>query len=247
MTLGWPDFTDAGLQYVQLDQLVNDNTTLLAPSHSFNTNQRRSYAGLMVSVSPGLACNVTVLVFDGSLASQNWTQRKAAAGGGATVTFFSPIPLQGINTATVQITCSVNQVAGSGVEIYGVSMPLPAATGGKLLRGDYRDYPLGSLAASTFLLAAGTSNLIAAPGAGLRILLASISMNYNGPGGAGNSGNITGTVNGVATPLINTSISGNAPNPIPPQGLLCDANTAVTLNQGGTGVTVGQAIYDVVL
>jgi hypothetical protein len=247
VSIGWPDFTQVGLQYLQLDELVQDNTTVLAPSHSFDCNQRHSYAGLLVSVSPGTPCNVTVLAFDSSGAGPNWTQRKAAAGSGATVTFFTPYPVQGINSATVQITCSVNQAGGSNVQIYGVSLPLPAAQGQRILRADGRDYPLGTIAANSFTVAAGTTPLIAAPGAGLRILLGSISLNYNGAGGAGNGGAIIATVNGASPSLITTSISGIVPNPIPPGGVLCDANTAVTLSQSGAGVVAGTAIYDIVL
>lgn len=142
---------------------------------------------------------------------------------------------------TLDVVFDVNAAStGHAVSIVGLtSYPnLP------LQRPDGRLYPMGNFSASTFLIAAGSTPLIAAPGAGLRIHIHSLSFSCTGSG-AGLGGSINATVNTVAGPIVESTQAGMF-TMAPPQGILCDTNTAVNLSQSGAGATTGSVLYDIV-
>jgi hypothetical protein len=110
------------------------------------------------------------------------------------------------------------------------------------LRPDDRLAPLGSLIASA-AASSTAETLIAAPGAGLRLLLASLSLN-----GVGSTafGSVTATVGGTTTNLGTVGGQSGTGNLIGPQGLLLDADTSVGI-AWAAGEVVGNAQYDVVV
>lgn len=115
------------------------------------------------------------------------------------------------------------------------------------IRWDGRPYPIGqNMAVQTAV--AETETLIAAPGAGLYILLQYWNVTIYSATVGGSFGQINATINGAAGPIATASGDGGAPAfAFPPGGLLCDMNTAVTLTASGAAATfVAEATYDIV-
>ena len=160
-------------------------------------------------------------------------------------TIVLPIPL----TAGGALQFTIYAPA-AGVSLY-MSISGCTATlvqGSTLVRSDGRPYPVGSNAVTS-----GATTLIAAPGAGRRLLLASVFAFIEATA-VNVFMNVVATINGASVNLVgvgayaSSQISVNqASAPIPPQGLLCDDNTGITLSVTGVPnndyVTI---IYDVV-
>jgi hypothetical protein len=118
---------------------------------------------------------------------------------------------------------------------------LPASP---LVRADGRAYPTGDHSVQALLNAATTQTLIAAPGAGLRILLFSVSLSA---GSAANTPTLQATINGASQALLwvigafSAVLSQGWPS-----GLLCDVNTAVSVVALANSTAGGTAVYDIV-
>lgn len=129
----------------------------------------------------------------------------------------------------------------------------------KLLRSDGRAYPIPSRLIHMKVIATGISNVIPAPGASNHILLGALFVSPPLANGAATAEfDLLATINGNTDDLVVQYMTGSAVagptvpvNVIPPQGLLLDANTALTYdlqtgapNAGAWNVT---ALYDIVL
>ena len=134
-----------------------------------------------------------------------------------------------------------------------VGMGMVASTGlevvqSQLVRSDGRPYPVGQNAAHDESTASAT--LIAAPGAGRRIMLMSL---YTTLPSAVINGEIIvqGAIGGTGIDLLVTAINANANGmmavaPIPPQGWLLDENTPVTVLNFSTASQRTNVVYDLV-
>jgi len=115
-------------------------------------------------------------------------------------------------------------------------------------RSDGWPYPLGQNAAHDESVTSAT--LIAAPGAGRRIMLMSLFTTM--PSAVINGEVIVqGIIGGLTTDLLVTAIAANANGmmavaPIPPQGWLLDDNTAVSVLNFSTASQRTNAVYDIV-
>lgn len=243
--MGWQDFTQRVLPFMGADLLLSDLSHKLAPSQVYIPTLENGYGALVIATStPSAACVVTCQVVDATGIVPPWSQRQQTDTIDP-VMFTPPYSYTTASALRITLTASVNQVISSVTFIWGVSSVAPSQQGSQLIRADGRAYPIGSLGATSFLLAAGSTPLIAAPGAGLHILLDTMSFSYAGASGAGLGGSIGITVGGVVLPIVDTSAQGFVQSAIP-GGILCDANTAVNLNQSGAGVTTAAVTYDVV-
>lgn len=146
------------------------------------------------------------------------------------------VPVQSNPGESLDVECFFNGVNSDAVAVYGLTVDP-----GISVRSDGRAYPIGRFFASSFNSTAGNTTLIAAPGAGLRLLLASIW-----GGTTTTTGPLLITVHGVVSlgPIESVAAFQGA-SPVPPGGLLLDTNTAV-LMQGSTGTTAGAISYDIV-
>lgn len=142
---------------------------------------------------------------------------------------------------SVQVWFSGVCPANSLLWVYGLAQ----APAGLNIRGDGRNYPLGANQVSIDTGTIATANLIAAPGAGHRILLKSFvaSISASGAGQAVQSGV---TINGNTSELIVGATSGFQQLDWE-SGLLLDPNTAFTYTLVGAGVYIRAACaYDIV-
>lgn len=121
--------------------------------------------------------------------------------------------------------------------IYGITAPQP----NMLIRPDGRNYPVGANIGNNSATNT-TANIVAAPGAGNRLLIKTLYITSNGT-----NGGIGVTINGLNQFIVTTEEPGVFPLPIPPDGILCDPNTAITVASVAAGVTVsGSVVYDIV-
>lgn len=125
--------------------------------------------------------------------------------------------------------------------IYGLTEIPP----GLQIRGDGRNYPVGSLAATNNLAVAnGPINLIAAPGNGNRIMLKSIMLD-NSPSTADAwlSCSVAGAA-GMIPLILRGSVATNTT--VWESGFLLDQNTALQMVGAGTPTADAFALYDIV-
>lgn len=152
---------------------------------------------------------------------------------------------------TVKMTCVL---ASSLENVVCLGVTGPSLGGTKLLRKDGRQYPEGDFSA-LINVASGSGTFIAAPGAGLSVMLASLTVAAALAASAQSVVlSLTATINGVAQIIAaawgGPSAGSVMSNNIPPQGLLLDVNTAVTYSVGGTILAgdgmIATAFYDIV-
>lgn len=130
--------------------------------------------------------------------------------------------------------------AGAGVRLFG-STALQTSV---QMRTDGRAYPIGCFSASAATTAGGSATLIPAFSATIpgRVLLQTLQANSSaGPWV------VRATINGTTVTLSQAGPQGAFALPIPPQGILCDPNTAVTLLGNGSTIQGAQCTYDIVL
>lgn len=245
--MGWPDFTQAVLGYQGADLLLIDTAQRLNPSHVFQPTLEQAYGGLLIATEQLTAGVITVTVTPNTLNAPSWTQRQVNPGGGAVLDFCPPYPMIPGSTVAVTITSSPVQAVAGNTLIYGLGVAPPSLQGAQLLRADGRPYPVGALSASVNNVAGATA--IPAPGAGVHILLASGIMIVQAAAAAGSTAILTATVNGAAVNIcVAASANGAYTGPaivVPPGGLLCDANTAVTFTTAGAPqIAQANLVYD---
>lgn len=112
--------------------------------------------------------------------------------------------------------------ANTGIIIQGLTDTLPFN-----IRGDGRNYPIGQQLKFASQTGAGSSNVFPAPGTQYRWLISGAQDSVSGaPAGTA----FQCTVNGFFQNLTTyPGAAGQQIAPIPPQGLLCDPNTAIVL------------------
>jgi hypothetical protein len=239
---GWPDFTEQTQLYPGVDLLIRDVAGLLAPDLAYALNQPRPYAGAFITLAPALAADITVEHQLNAVSGLQWTQQKHAPGGGVPIGFYTPFPIPAQQTATVKITSSVNQVSQSDIFIYGLGIPAPSAQGARLIRSDYRDYPIGALGAALTTVAGGGGSIIPAPAAPRRIMLATLT-------GFSTGGNLVvqATVGGTVISLMQSTAMLPQANPVPATGVLLDHGTSLDfLAQAGSSQEAS-VTYDIVI
>ena len=212
--LGGQDVLTPQLQRI----VINGSAGLSAPA-------RDSYQTLMVMLEPPSVPGYYVVA--------NWTNFSTGQLFGSTNAVMqsnlAPTTLLGPMSCNPgdNVGCNLLMFPGSAislpVRLFGIRERLVTC------RPDGRPYPTG--AAGAWVNVAAPQALIPAPGAGLCVMLSSLTMT----GFAVNAtGNIQITQNGIL--YVVQALDGGAgnvgpatPQPIPPQGLLCDENTAVNL------------------
>lgn len=101
-------------------------------------------------------------------------------------------------------------------------------------RKDGRQYPVGDHEANLFETTTGSTTLVAAPGAGLRLMVAGVQLSQNNASGLCN---IAGTLNGNSV-LLAALAGAAAVSRVWRQGFVLDDNTGLTL-------AIGVAVTDV--
>lgn len=157
-----------------------------------------------------------------------------------------PCPVAAGGTITVALTVPAGIVTFNSLFVFASTSDLSGIYGPP--RSDGRPYPVGQNAAHDESVTSAT--LIAAPGAGMRIMLMSL---YTTLPSAVINGEIIvqGTVGGTTIDLLVCAIDANANGmmavaPVPPQGLLLDDNTAVSVINVSTAAQRTNAVYDLV-
>lgn len=238
---GWQDFTSLSQTFLSADLLLSDLSGILNTSLTYLPVIEHGIGALSISLTAQVAGEITVTVTDASGIVPTWVERQAATGFGDVLQFTSPYAYTTISALNIKVVSSVNQVHNCPTFIIGYGASINSAAGSTLLRADGRAYPIGENFA-TGQAGNSTVTAIAAPGAGLRILLKWAYVYVNG-----GLGGITWTVGGVTqNPIVATSTV-IAPGTLPPDGILLDANTGVTVFAAAAGVTtIGSFVYDIV-
>lgn len=241
--MGWQDFTQRVLPFMGADLLLSDLASKLAPNQVYIPTLENGYGGLVIATNlPSNAGFVTCQVVDATGIVPTWTQRQKVT----TLDVAMFVPPYSYTTASalrITLTASVNQTINSTTFIWGTSSLAPSMQGSKLVRSDGRDYPVGASSATLGTASGGGGTVIAAPGAGLHILLMTLTA-----GGNAGGPQVDATVGGAVVHLVRFTGSGSAtiPLPIPPQGVLLDANTSLTVPGIVGSVQTVDALYDVV-
>lgn len=238
---GWQDFTSFSQQFLSADLLTSDLTGILNPSLTYLPVIEHGIAALSISLTAQVAGEITVKVTDASGIVPAWSQRQAATGFGDVLQFMVPYSFTTISALNIQITSSVNQVHNCPTFIIGYGAPPNGSQGNQLVRPDGRDYPSNSQFASN-QVTNGSVVHIAAPGAGLHILLGSVNLLVS----AGLEV-YSVTIGGLTQNLFIAEFAAQYSPRVPESGLLLDANTAATLTASGAGSTiVAASTYDIV-
>lgn len=115
-----------------------------------------------------------------------------------------------------------------------------------LYRSDGRTYPLGSNGAEGSLAAAnGPNTVVAAPGAGLHLMVVSVNI-FNAAAPALSNAKVQGTINGTTRTLLGIGSALEVVSQEWVKGILLDANTAITILGSATPTVVCEVLYDVV-
>jgi hypothetical protein len=149
-----------------------------------------------------------------------------------------PIPAKAgdlLTISTTQTTGSITSVANE-IVVVGVSQPHSQTS----LRGDGRSFPQHTMFNGGFLTSTNT-NIIPAPGIGLRYLLSHVGIS----GGTADGQQIETTVAGSIQGIVGIQGVGAWERQFP-QGLLCDNNAAVVLKATTAIATFVSLTYDVV-
>lgn len=237
---GWQDFTSLSQQFLSADLLLSDLSGILNPSLTYLPVIEHGIAALSISLTAQVAGEITVKVTDASGIVPTWSQRQAAAGFGSVLQFMVPYSYTTISALNIQVTSSVNQVHNCPTFIIGYGAPPNGSQGNQLVRPDGRDYPIGQNSAQANVGGATASTLVAAPGAGLHLLLYSTGIQS-----ATNFAAHIGTIGGTSTSFHGLGGPGGGSTFVTwPGGLLLDANTALTFATGAAADL--SVIYDVV-
>lgn len=237
---GWQDFTSLSQTFLSADLLLSDLSGILNTSLTYLPVIEHGIGALSISLTAQVAGEITVTVTDASGIVPTWTQRQVATGFGDVLQFVVPYAYTTISALNVKVQSSVNQVHNCPTFIIGYGASINSAAGSQLLRPDGRAYAIGQNATWNAANAAPTT-VIAAPGAGLHILLASAAYAQSGA-----NGSLNGTVNGVTAILAASPLASVYPVPLPAGGLLLDANTPLTIvGTAASGASVA-VTYDVV-
>lgn len=207
------------------------------------TNVPHSYSSIIIVTTPsGAEKPFCFMVQDQSL-----------VGGSAVPAPIAPFGLQPTTTTvwqgqvatviktgdTVQVTCYYSAASSARVDVFGVTNG--AATP---MRPDLRAYPIGTRSAFGSSAGAGITTVIAAPASPLRILIKTLAYACS-TNTAGTS--LNATIGGTANNLAPVAVAGNVPVPIPPDGLLLDVATALTISGVAATNQVCNVVYDIVI
>lgn len=224
----------------ELDYLGSFNPTLGAAGvFAGNVTALNSYTAIVVvaAITTGVP-PVCVLASDGTL----------SAGGTVRVPTFSGSFIIQPSNANYQSILGMSCKAGDNLDLLvryqaactGVVYVFGSTSLQPKIRADGRSNPIGSQAVNASI-ATGSGTVIAAPGASIHILLKTLNHVSNNV-----NSSVIGTINGVAVDLSNC-FGGSFPQQvaIPEDGLLLDANTALTMG-AGAGIQAANATYDIV-
>jgi len=242
----WIGATDASA-----DTLLKTTSAVSVANYIETVNVGKSYRAVIMTVevtgySGEVALNIwcydaagdqsyrslgTVIRGVAAAESQQWIMPCPASAGGQIKIQMAPVSGSATFTSVV-VVGSTNDLSA----IYGPT------------RSDGRPYPVGQSAANDQTVTSAT--LIAGPGAGRRIMLMSL---FTTLPSAVISGEVIvqGTVGGTLVDLLVCAINANANGmiavaPIPPQGLLLDDNTGVSVVKISTAAQRTNAVYDTV-
>jgi hypothetical protein len=211
-------------------------TNLTTTFSSESLIAQSSYPGIGVSIDAGIGVPVAVYIED-SNGNVSGVQTAQVGPTGECVPLIFPMAIA-FNTAFYVYARTISGSGSAEVEVWGYSGALPTQTP---LRGDGRLYPLG-----THLVTGAANNntttLVAAPGAGLSLLIYSAEVISLGV----TEGIMNVTIRGVTTGLVYTPNVASSSSSVWPQGILCDTNTAITLTSSAAVVVVGSVTVDVV-
>lgn len=177
---------------------------------------------------------VAVNPADESTTPRMWSAPANTIDFGASIYQQCIVPVQLSPGEAFDFTCYFNGVNSDAVVVYGITGEQPVN-----MRSDGRAYPVGSLGAQ-LTVGTGSGTVIAAPTTPLRIFLKSANMSANGV-----NSSVSVTVSGNVIALMNLFGGGNATAFIPPDGLLLDPATAVTLG-AGAGIQEANVVYDII-
>lgn len=240
--MGWQDFTQRSLSYLANDLLLSDLALILNPSQVYLPPMFNGYAALAVSLEVQVVGTITVTITDATGIVPTWSERQTATAALQTLQFVSPYSYTPASALNVTVTSSVNQVHNCPTFINGYGTQINGSNGPGLTRPDGRAYPTGGtlIAAATGVGTAAT--LIPAPPAGVRIMLASLSLSTSG-----GNGSITATIGGAANDLFVLFSSTNGNAPVPASGWLLDPATPLLIAANGGALQIGVATYDLVV
>lgn len=244
-----PDFLDEFQGLV--DNLLALATITYAGSpprvaETFATNKSYQSVGISFTTGANSGTYTFILTVKDALGNQLYQQAYSrGCPSGFVQQFLFPAPC----VAGGQLVIVFQGPSGSTTSqaaVYGSLSPMGST--GQLYRPDARPYPTGGSGADGTNTAGGT--LIVAPGAGRRIMLASLAMLIQSPAAGNAYSQVIAEVGGVNIKVGevgcgNGSVATGV-GAIPPWGILCDENTAVTYNQAGTPGTLDHsATYDI--
>ena len=211
-------------------------------AHSISSTAAANGACVVVTVgniaaSAQFAGNVSVRVRNTTTGVHTGWQSAGLLFVGQEATQYHNLPVTGGDTVVVD-TIAPTTITASKTTIAAVLSPLTTPS---TMRSDGRGMPLGSQAVQ-----ANPTNAIqtpiGAPGAGFRILVATMQLNPQGSV----LGQIQGTVNGSAVPLTGAAQASLFVVIPATQGILLDPNTAVTVQSFSTSQVNAFITYDIV-
>jgi hypothetical protein len=234
--------------YGQYDVIFNNlNTALNSGSNVtsiLNNLTLNSYSAILIETNGITAGGAILEAVTASIGFPLWGTGPGFSGAmGDKGYVILPIANKIGDNLNVGLIFNTTPTGGStlGVRIFGLTNTQPPKT-----RGDCRLYPIGRHAAFGVTGAGAGATVIANPGATLRILVSSISVSASG-------GNVQlqGTIGGVAASTIafTFGIAGNFADPpfkVPEEGILLDANSALTLNAQAGSTQACAVLYDIV-
>lgn len=246
--MGWQDFTQRSLSYLANDLLLSDLALILNPSQVYLPPMFNGYAALSVSLEVQVVGTITVTITDATGIVPTWSERQTATAALQTLQFVSPYSYTPASALNVTVTSSVNQVHNCPTFINGYGTQINGSNGPGLTRPDGRAYPIGNH--SNVVAAAG--NIVAAPTAPARVLIAAGSIVVQAAAGAAGISFFQVTIGGTVVNInfvgCPASSAAGLPLQVPEGGILCDPATPVAFaSLGAPTFTEGSIIYDLVV
>jgi len=245
------------------DEIANVGTVSVGPTVSTTTilASPNGYETILVDIVPttsNTSATVGVQVQNITTGVTSAWQSLLVAFGSSALTgpLFFPLPVRVNDTVEVHYGTLDGTTTPMDVRIVGLGAPIQPS----LLRPDGRLMPVGGLAAFSSSKSTGATVPLVTPGASVSVLVSGAQAAFDfplpttSPWYANVYGTVKGTVYNLAgifglNPVSGLPLIQTPTTLIPPQGILCDAGTAVELQvaSDGTSVAVGELLYDLVV
>jgi len=242
----WIGATDASA-----DTLLKTTSAVSVASYTETVNVGKSYRAVVVTVevtgySGEVALNIWCYDAAGDQSYRSFGTVDRGVVAAESQQWIMPCPASAGGQIKIQMTPLSGSAVFASVLVVGSTNDPPAIYGPT--RSDGRPYPLGQNAAHDETVTSAT--LIAAPGAGRRIMLMSLFTTLPSATIA-TEVIVQGTIGGTTIDLLVVAVSANANGmttvaPVPPQGLLLDDDTAVSVINVSTAAQRTNAVYDLV-